>query len=348
MSEQPPLYRFRHVWVYGLIVSVVIDLVPIVRYLWQPEGFEQATGYSPAALAMQVAICFLFGRFFSLLYTDSLGAFSHWFHRQPTHWQIGIRALLFLGLTELFFQWQIALTGPVRDLRLIHLSYYTRHLARFAAVYGFWYYLKLIRQTNLISLENEQLKRLEVKSQLDVLNNQLNPHFLFNALNILNITIASEPEKAQEIVHNLSDVLRYNLKIQKQTLVRLSEELEVARAFLELYKVRFGDKMQFNFEGDATEREWFVVPLSLQLLIENAVKHNVITPDQVLHIEVKVDETAGELVVTNSSSRKPQAQGLGIGLRNLNKRYELITGRAATQTENSEQFTVTIPIIKLP
>ncbi len=341
-------FEIKHVWLYGLAVSIVLNLPPIARCLWNPSGFQEAVGYSSEALAVQIINCFLFGRVFSMLYIGSFGSVSRWFHQQNTAWQIVMQVILFIGLTEALIQLQLLLTGPVREPGLLHLRYYMLHLARFAAVYGFWYYLKIIRRLNQVNIENEQLKRLEVKNQLDALNSQLNPHFLFNALNILNVSITTDPDKAQNIVHNLSDILRYNLKIQKQNLVRLSEELAVAKAFLELYKARFGDKLVFTFENTDIHKEWYVVPLSLQLLIENAIKHNIITSNHILHLKVEVDEGTGQLVISNTINRKPHADGLGIGLSNLSKRYELVSGRTTSLADDSEQFSVTIPLIESP
>ncbi|GHB57555.1 sensor histidine kinase [Persicitalea jodogahamensis] len=340
--------ELRYVWVYGLVVGIMVNLAPIVRCLSDPVTFESVAGYGPGALALKVINCFLFGRLFSLISLGSLGPFSNWFQRQEMAVQRAIEFVLFVVLTEFFFQLHLFLLGPSLHEGVMHFWYFAQNLAQLVGVYGFWYYVKAVRESNEALIENEQLKRLEVKNQLDALNSQLNPHFLFNALNILNISITTDPDKAQSIVHNLSDILRYNLKIQKQNLVRLSEELAVARAFLELYKARFGEKLVFNFERTNINKEWYVVPLSLQLLIENAIKHNIITSNHILHLKVEVDEVAGQLVISNSINRKPHTDGLGIGLSNLNKRYELISGRITSLSDDSEHFSVTIPLIESP
>lgn len=341
-------YGLKYVWVYGLVLSIMVNLAPIVRCLSDPASFESVAGYSPTALALKVINCFLFGRLFSLITAGSLGPFSALFLRQSVAVRRAIEFALFLVLTELFFQFHVLIFGPTPREGVLHFWYFAQNLAQLVGVYGFWYYVKTLRESNEALIENEQLKRLEVKNQLDALNSQLNPHFLFNALNILNISITTDPDKAQNIVHNLSDILRYNLKIQKQNLVRLSEELAVARAFLELYKARFGDKLVFNFEKATIHKEWYVVPLSLQLLIENAIKHNIITSNHILHLKVEVDEVAGQLVISNSINRKAHTDGLGIGLSNLNKRYELISGRITSLSDDSEHFSVTIPLIESP
>ena len=138
------------------------------------------------------------------------------------------------------------------------------------------------------------------------------------------------------------------LKIQNQNLVRLAEELEVAHSYLGLYKARFGEKLVFSFENDKPTKSWYVVPLSLQILIENAIKHNVITSNHILHISVSINEELGQLTVVNSINKKTQTESLGIGLTNLGKRYQLITGRHTASAEDSQQFTVTIPLIESP
>jgi len=284
----------------------------------------------------------------ALLDLESVQNSMNWYRRQSKAIRWVIRIMTLLVLTELFFQFQLLILGPVRDSSFMHLTYFVRHAVIVAAIRGFRYFIGIMHKVNRINIENEQLKRLEIKHQLDALNNQLNPHFLFNALNILNVSIITDPGKAQDIVHNLSDILRYNLKIQNQNLVCLSEELEVAHSFLGLYKARFGNKLMFTFENTELRKAWYIVPLSLQLLIENAIKHNVITSDHVLHLIVRVNEDSGQLVIANSIYRKVHTDGLGIGLSNLDKRYELITGQTTTQSEDAQQFIVTIPLVESP
>lgn len=345
----PPRYfGIRDLWRFCVVISLIVNLPRLLTYGWQ-LNLSQAPGGSEAlSLAFQCVSSFLFGMTLALLDFETAQNSLNWYRRQSQAIRWIIRVMMLLILTELFFQFQLLAIGPERESSFLHLTYFVRHLVIVAAIQGFRYFIGIMHKVNRMNIENEQLKRLEIKHQLDALNNQLNPHFLFNALNILNVSIMTDPGKAQDIVHNLSDILRYNLKIQNQNLVCLAEELEVAHSFLGLYKARFGNKLMFTFENTELRKNWYVVPLALQLLIENAIKHNVITSDHVLHLIVRVNEDAGQLVIANSIHRKTQTDGLGIGLSNLDKRYELITGQTTTQFDDAQQFTVTIPLVESP
>jgi two-component system, LytTR family, sensor kinase len=346
--SSPRYFGVQDLWRFCVVISLIVNIPQLLTFAWYPRFSNSLYETGALALLCQNVSSFLFGMTLALLDLESVQSSMNWYRRQKptTRWIIRIGMLLVL--TEMFFQMQLLITGPVRNASFLHLTYFVRHLVIVAAIRGFRYFIGIMHKVNRMNIENEQLKRLEIKHQLDALNNQLNPHFLFNALNILNVSIMTDPGKAQAIVHNLSDILRYNLKIQNQNLVCLSEELEVAHAFLGLYKARFGNKLMFTFEHTQLRKTWYVVPLALQLLIENAIKHNVITSEHVLHLCVQVNEEAGQLVISNSIHRKTQTDGLGIGLSNLDKRYELITGQTTIQSEDTRQFTVTIPLVESP
>ena len=341
-------FGISHLWRLCLIVCLIVNLPQLLTYLWNPGYFNNLAGYNALIILFQFSASLIFGGFFAYLHTYSTHSIARWYQQLGTLGRWGFQLIFLIVLTELFFQIQLALTGPVSLLYYFRVTYLVRHLVIMVAVRGFWYFVSIVHQSNQVTIENEQLKRLKVKNQLEALSNQLNPHFLFNALNILNISITTNPEVAQEIVHNLSDILRYNLKIQNQNLVRLAEELEVAHSYLGLYKARFGEKLVFSFENSKPSKSWYVVPLSLQILIENAIKHNVITSNHILHISVAINEELGQLTVVNSINKKNQPESLGIGLTNLGKRYQLITGKQTASAEDSQQFTVTIPLIESP
>lgn len=345
----PRYFGILHLWRFGMALCLIVNLPQVLSFSWDPEVIT-LTGSSNSILTIfiQFVTSFLFGVVFSLLYIDLPYPYIRWYHSLRKVLQWVIQLLLLLLLTELLFGVHQLITGPHSDASFFHLNYLVRNIVIAVAIRGFWYFIKIVHESNRVNIENEQLKRLKVKNQLEALSNQLNPHFLFNALNILNVSITTDPHGAQNIVHNLSDILRYNLKIQNQNLVRLSEELSVAQSYLDLYKARFGDKLVFSFENFNTKKAWYVVPLSLQILIENAIKHNVITSNSILHIKIEVNEKAGQLMVVNSINRKLHAESLGIGLNNLGKRYQIITGKNTTLTDDSQQFTVTIPLIESP
>ncbi|TDB64032.1 sensor histidine kinase [Arundinibacter roseus] len=337
-----------HLWRFCIVICLIVNLPRFLTFFWNPHYFESLGGFSFYALLLQFSTSLLFGITFAFVEIDSHHPLALWYHRQLSAIKITVQAILFLLLTELLFQIEVAIAEPVTEISFYHFSYFVRHLVILGAIRGFWYFISVVHESNQVTIENEQLKRLKVKNQLEALSNQLNPHFLFNALNILNVSITTDPEGAQNIVHNLSDILRYNLKIQNQNLVRLSEELDVAQSYLGLYKARFGEKLLFSFENTDTRKVWYIVPLSLQILIENAIKHNVITSNSVLHIKVWVNEAKSQLIITNSINKKTQAESLGIGLSNLGKRNQLILGKTTSSSEDAQQFTVSVPLIESP
>jgi two-component system, LytTR family, sensor kinase len=341
-------FGFTHLLRFCLVVCLIVNLPQILTFWWNPGFFNSLAGYSLSIILLQFGFSVIFGLVFAYLYVDTTNVLIRWYQQLKPLAIWGVQIVYLIGMSELFYQLQVLITGPVPLASFFHMTYLVRNLVIVIAIRGFWYFVSIVHESNQITIENEQLKRLKVKNQLEALSNQLNPHFLFNALNILNVSITTNPEVAQNIVHNLSDILRYNLKIQNQNLVRLSEELEVARSYLGLYKARFGDKLVFSFENSSPAKSWYVVPLSLQILIENAIKHNVITSNHILHIRVSVNEEVGQLIIINSINKKAQTESLGIGLSNLGKRYELITGKNTYSTEDSQEFTVTIPLIESP
>lgn len=261
-------------------------------------------------------------------------------------WKYPVIALFFLASNEFFFLINAILLGKPYHHGLFEEVFYALHFFTYITIWVFGNFFLAFQKSFETSLENEILKRERLKNQLEALRNQLNPHFLFNALNILNISIISDPDLAQKIVYDLSDILRYNLKAQNQSLSLLEDEINAAQSYLDLYKARFGDKLVFYFMDIKPSKEWYVIPLSLQILIENAIKHNIITTNKVLLIEIRLDEPQQQLLVINSVNRKQNVPSTGVGLQNLDKRYRLQTGERPTLQTDEEQFIVKVPLIE--
>ena len=167
-------------------------------------------------------------------------------------------------------------------------------------------------------LESERLRRAHVQSQLEGLKSQINPHFLFNSLNTLSYLIPEDEHKAVKFVQKLSKVYRYFLEIQDQQVIPLKEELDFLKSYIFLVKERFGDNLQIKTETPAYFLEMSIVPLSLQILFENAIKHNVISKSKPLAIELFIDTKTDYLVVSNNLQKKRQvAPSTKIGLQNI-------------------------------
>lgn len=181
-------------------------------------------------------------------------------------------------------------------------------------------------------------------AKFDALKNQLDPHFLFNSLNVLTSLIEENPKNAQRFTTSLSKVYRYVLEQKNKDLVTVDEELDFARTYMSLLKMRFEDSIIFEIPDRASNPESRVVPLSLQLLLENAVKHNMVTSSKPLHI--KIYEQNGMLVVENNLQPKQIVKkSSGVGLENIKQRYNLLSNRKVSINQQAKSFAVAIPML---
>lgn len=193
--------------------------------------------------------------------------------------------------------------------------------------------------------ETEQLKRESLRAELNALKTQVNPHFLFNNLNTLSSVIPEDPKLAVDFVQQLSKVYRHILEVKDEQSILLKEELDVLRAYAFLLQTRFGDKLSVTINVPEDRMKKRIVPLSLQLLMENAIKHNIVSSDKPLRIDVFAEN--GCLVVSNNLQKKNQlTESTGIGLDNIRNRYKLLGNGTVKVTEDGATFTVSIPLIE--
>lgn len=196
-------------------------------------------------------------------------------------------------------------------------------------------------------LEAALLRKENLQSQLTVLRNQINPHFLFNSLNTLTAIIHEHPDKAVEFVRHMGNMYRNLLEVHETDLVTLQKEMELLNHYVFLLATRFEDKLNINVEVDPNVIENYVVPYSLQLTIENAIKHNIVSSKNPLRITIS--NHGDKLVISNNLQRKNQEQeSTGLGLKNINSRYMIATGQQINVVEEDGYFNVTLPLIQIP
>ena len=199
------------------------------------------------------------------------------------------------------------------------------------------------------ALQKKEVKEQKIiagtaSARFDALKNQLDPHFLFNSLNVLTSLIEEDPHQAQKFTTSLSKVYRYVLEQKNKDLVTVDEELNFARTYVRLLKMRFEDSIVFDIPEQATDSEAKIVPLSLQLLLENAVKHNVVTSSKPLRI--KVYEDSGMLAVSNNLQEKQVVKkSSGVGLQNIRQRYSILTDREVRIAKTNKDFSVQLPML---
>lgn len=208
-------------------------------------------------------------------------------------------------------------------------------------IFYLFYYYRFKQESKV---KEQKIIAGAASAQFDALKNQLDPHFLFNSLNVLTSLIEENPEAATRFTTALSKVYRYVLEQKNKQLVTLEEELKFAKLYMSLIKMRFEDSIVFQVPDQLSNPEAKVVPLSLQLLLENAVKHNQVTPNNKLYITIT--EEASHLVIQNNyQPKKVIKEGTGVGLQNIRKRYYLLTDRAVSIAQDEKRFSVSIPLL---
>ncbi len=208
-----------------------------------------------------------------------------------------------------------------------------------------FYVINYIKFSQNKKIAQQKEKVVQVSVENDALKSQIGPHFLFNSLNVLNGLIAENQDKAQEFVSELSLIYRYVLEQKEKQLVILEDELNFGKTYLNLVQKRFEDGLQFSIEIPEQSKSLYLVPLSLQILLENCVKHNAITSQNPLMISVFLENDY--LVIQNSIVKKNQLlPSTKTGLQNIIKRYAKITSRKVDVLNNENQFTVKLPLLK--
>jgi hypothetical protein len=199
------------------------------------------------------------------------------------------------------------------------------------------------------ALQEKKVKEQKIiagtaSAKFDALKNQLDPHFLFNSLNVLSALIDENPDQAQKFTTGLSKIYRYVLEQKNKELVSLEEELKFASTYMKLLKMRFENSIEFEIPEEISNEEAKVVPLSLQLLLENTIKHNIVSENRPL--KIKIYEQDEFLVVENNYQKKEVLSNRkGVGLQNIVNRYNEITQRKVLIDQTEETFRVKIPVL---
>ncbi len=193
------------------------------------------------------------------------------------------------------------------------------------------------------AIDIERMKTEQLSSQFESLKNQVNPHFLFNSLNALSSLVYDDQRKAVEFIRKLSEVYRYVLDQKDEEVVSVSDEMAFVASYIFLHQIRFGDNLQVVYHGEMSKGH--VPPLAVQMLIENAIKHNVVSESKPLTIDVTYRPY--EIEVSNQIQRKASSSSTGVGLRNLKARYKYLSALPVEIKDDEGVFSVTLPLLDL-
>jgi len=193
-------------------------------------------------------------------------------------------------------------------------------------------------------VETEKYKNAQLAAQYQTLNSQVNPHFLFNSLNVLSTLVKKNPDQAEKFIHQLSNVYRNILDVRNEELISMQQELETLNAYLFLIETRFGERIKMDIQIDARTDE-YLVPLSLQMLVENAVKHNAATLKNPLTIQLYAKANFW-WIKNNRQPMTGSVEGKGMGLENIIQRYQLATGKEIVVQDEEAFYAVGLPIVR--
>ncbi|WP_312075010.1 2TM domain-containing protein [Chryseobacterium sp.] len=207
-------------------------------------------------------------------------------------------------------------------------------------------FMEELKKTSKKEVVEQKLIAKSANAQFESLKNQLDPHFLFNSLNVLSSLIDENPKQAQKFTASMSKIYRYVLEQKDKELVTVQDEIDFAKTYCELLKTRFEDSVDFEFNVNENDLTKFVVPLSLQLLLENCIKHNFATSAKPLIIKV-FTENDSLCIENNLQAREQLKESAGIGLANIVQRYSLLTKKNVFIEKSYSHFKVKLPVLDL-
>ena len=333
----------------GVIVSLKITLIFALLFTLINQNFSfKAIGYTLLISAM-----YSFGLGFAQgIINDSLSNKWDWIEHTNTRiWAGIVTTVLYTVPVVLLIDYVnfIVISGHNID-RFFSGRYLWQHVFYIILSFGVSAFIHargfMIQWKNSVKQEStkQEIVAKTETAKFESLKNQLDPHFLFNSLNVLTSLIGENPQQAERFTTKLSKVYRYVLEQRNKDLVPIEEELKFAKTYMELLGMRFEEAVQFNIPDNISNNELKIVPLSLQLLLENAVKHNVVSTSKPLTINIY--EEGSYLIITNNVNPKEAiGKSTKIGLQNIADRYGLITDKGVKIENNNKTFKVSLPLL---
>lgn len=208
-----------------------------------------------------------------------------------------------------------------------------------------WEVIYIIDKYKESTAEKEMMEQMNLQQEFDNLKQKVNPHFLFNSFNTLSSLISEDKQQAVKFLDELSKVYRYLLRNNESGMSTVEQEANFIRSYSKLLQTRYGDGFKMDMQIDPAWKDKEIPSLTLQLLVENAVKHNIINKQQPVHVSIR-SRTDGYLTVANNLNKKTSSiESTGIGLSNIREKYRLLNRKDIEVNESTDQFTVTIPLL---
>ncbi|QEC69573.1 hypothetical protein FRZ67_20535 [Panacibacter ginsenosidivorans] len=196
-------------------------------------------------------------------------------------------------------------------------------------------------------LEAEELKRMHAQAELSAIKQQINPHFLFNNLNVLSGLVMQQSADANHFIEAFSKVYMHILNNHNKELIELDKELNFLQPYFFLLKQRFPDAIELDIDVPERYKSHYIIPVALQMLVENAIKHNIVSKKRPLYIKIYANGNKTISVINKLQPKQQTGPGSNIGLNNIRKRYELTAGKEIIIIKDESSFSVTLPLIEI-
>jgi two-component system LytT family sensor kinase len=323
----------RVIWFSALFMGVLASIPKILQL-----------HITAAELIADSSIAFLYSLFvwyyniYSLPRYSSQHITTRFFSRRLL-WSI----LLGIGLMMVLISCH-QLLYPHYKFRSMMLMYQFRGILINLTIYMFLYLLYQSHATQLMGIELERTKADNLGAQYELLKQQVNPHFLFNSLNTLKSMVEIGDQHSADFIVKLSDFYRFTLENRRQDVIPLVEELDILNAYVYLLKARFEDGIELDVNLDLKHQSTSIPPFTLQLLVENCIKHNVVSLEQPLSIKLYSD---GDYIVLENKlqPKKTPEPSTQMGLENINQRYLHLIGKKIEVAADDRSFKVKLPVI---
>ncbi|UII26485.1 histidine kinase [Fulvivirga maritima] len=321
---------------------LIIIFIGVINGFW----FCYDCMTDPDKLISSVAICILF---WVLMYKGNINIISlidkkiSWLDNPGKRLLMGvITQSIFTSLTALLI---IYLTGIIFHVQWGNISTTVMYSTAIAILVSLILHsYKFLISWRQVAIEAERVKKEAAVSKYESLKNQVNPHFLFNSLNALTTLVYEDQDVAAKFIKKLSEVYRYVLESKDMELVPLATEIKFVEAYIFLQKIRYENDLDFEVQINGAQH--MIIPLSVQMLVENAIKHNTISAEEPLHISIQ--EHDGYLEVVNNLQKKNiiKEESSQTGLANIKARFAFVSDAEVEVTDEGGEFKVRLPLIK--
>jgi len=327
-------------------ISIILAISIAITFMF--AGFSS----SWQAISLNILYGIIIGlsiAFGSSIISKKMYSIGNWEHNPINKYiQVIIAITFYIGIDVVIVNliW-FKLTQNLNPTELIHSNIFMWVILT-ELIIGIVIYLIILsanfsRKLNKLYIDAENNQKEINKYKYSTLKNQVNPHFLFNSLNVLSGLIYKDTEKADDFVGKLANIYRYVLDVQDEEVVSLGQELEFIKDYLFLQSIRFGNNLQYEINASSNK---MIIPMALQILVENALKHNVITEKSKLKVEISNDDRY--VIVSNNINPKSDIESSHeLGIANIKARYKFLTATEVEILNKDNKFEVRIPLLNI-